>query len=365
MKPKRKRDLWTNLNRVGFLRNYFEKSKNRYPWWCQRARLYDVLRNLISAMENGFINSRASAISFQFLKAIFPFILSLATLIPYLPIDETVILNTISGVFTLEVSSIMMDMLNDFLTNPRVGLMSLSFIYLLIATSRCISTIIMTLNNSAQSVKKRPWLVTRLISLALAFILLILFVIVILLLSYQSIFVASFIDLSTLTGKFLNVIFEILRWGLLLLSSISIISLLYYYSPDAQDGKKVFKLISPGAFVAVFVIGIFVYLYKIYIANFGNFNYLYGSLGAVIIFMIILKNSSALLVFGYELNAAIGLAKRKLLAVDLVEDDNINYDGYGSRPKPIPQSELELENDELSNNQTKEEIENKNNNNQQ
>ncbi|MGI6718122.1 MAG: YihY/virulence factor BrkB family protein [Bacteroidales bacterium] len=338
-----RKDLWTNLNKIGFLNNYFEKAKNRYPWWCQRTRLYDVLKNLISAMQNGFLNSRASAIAFQFLKALFPFILSLATVLPYLPIDQAVVLDTISDIFTFEATQTIFNVLHDFLSKPRVGLMSISFIYLLIATSRCISTIIMTLNNSFQTFTKRPWLITRMISLVFAFSLLILFIIVILLLSYQSIFVTSFVDLSTKGGKFVNVILEILRWILLLLTSISIVSLLYYYSPG---GERVFKLVSPGAFVAVISIGVFVYLYKIYLANFSKFNYLYGSLGALIIFMIILNTSSIVLVFGFELNTAIGLARKKILSGEVKERNSTLR--YGSRNKPVPKIETQNKDNKLS-----------------
>lgn len=309
-------DLWSQLENSKFLRNYIQRAKHRYPRWCQGARYYDVLKNFVDGMHYGFLDSRASAIAFQFFIAIIPFVFALSTLIPYFSIDSEILRETFSSIFTFEAASYLIDIIDESFSHPRFGLTSISFLILIFFSSKGISTMMKSLNNSYQAVLDRPWWVMRIISLVFAVIILILLTIIVLILSHQTAYVKNFVDVTTFGGQVVVWLFRLVKLALILFFSIGVISFIYYYSPGGK--KKVFKLWSPGAFIAVIIIGLAAYIFRTYIVNFGNFNYFYGSLGAMIIFLVLLKTCAIALIIGFEINAAIWTAKHNLKSIKQV-----------------------------------------------
>ena len=76
-------------------------------------------------------------------------------------------------------------------------------------------------------------------------------------------------------------------------------ALLYWASPNARQG---FRWISPGAALAVIVWVIGSGLFALYVANFGHYNKVYGSIAGMIIFLIWLWLSNAAILLGAEFN---------------------------------------------------------------
>lgn len=67
----------------------------------------------------------------------------------------------------------------------------------------------------------------------------------------------------------------------------------------------------PGAIFAAIVWAIISGLFRLYVANFGNYNRVYGAVGAVIVLMLWLYMSSLVLLLGDQLNATVGEAMQK------------------------------------------------------
>ena len=80
------------------------------------------------------------------------------------------------------------------------------------------------------------------------------------------------------------------------------ISILFYFAPSK---KNKFKFISPGAIFATFLQVITVLGFTFYVNNFAQYNKLYGSIGTVIVVMLLIYISSLSLILGFELNASI------------------------------------------------------------
>jgi membrane protein len=95
-------------------------------------------------------------------------------------------------------------------------------------------------------------------------------------------------------------VWDIAKWPVLLLFVILMFTLLYWASPNAKRG---FRWISPGAVVAVVGWLAASGLFALYIANFGHYNKIYGSLAAVIIFLIWLWISNLAILLGAEFDA--------------------------------------------------------------
>jgi membrane protein len=96
---------------------------------------------------------------------------------------------------------------------------------------------------------------------------------------------------------------DIAKWPVLVLIAALIFGLLYYASPNVRHGT--FRSILPGGITAVVLWIAASALFALYVANFGSYNRTYGSLGAVIVFLLWLWITNLAILIGAELNAEI------------------------------------------------------------
>ena len=94
---------------------------------------------------------------------------------------------------------------------------------------------------------------------------------------------------------------NILKWPLLLFIVVLLVAVLYYATPNVKQPK--FHWISPGAILAIVVLGIGTLAFGIYAANFSNYERTYGSLAGVIVFLLWLWIANLALLFGAEFDA--------------------------------------------------------------
>ena len=98
-----------------------------------------------------------------------------------------------------------------------------------------------------------------------------------------------------------GLILEWIRWGMALFILMAALGLLYRFSPEAGPYHRR-RWITPGAFSVVLMwIGVSFGL-SYYLANFGSYNEVYGSIGAVIALLMWLYLSAYLVLLGAALN---------------------------------------------------------------
>jgi membrane protein len=104
-------------------------------------------------------------------------------------------------------------------------------------------------------------------------------------------------------GGTVTTVWDIAKWPVLVLIVASMLALLYYATPNVRHPK--FRFLTPGGIVAVALWIVVSAAFAAYVANFGSYNKTYGSLGAVIIFLVWLWLTNASILFGAELNAEV------------------------------------------------------------
>lgn len=113
--------------------------------------------------------------------------------------------------------------------------------------------------------------------------------------------------LATQAGKLLGVgsaavtIWDIAKWPVILLVVLTMLSILYWASPNVKHPR--YRWVSPGA-----ILGVVVWLlasagFALYVANFASYNKTYGALGGVIAFLVWLWISNIAILIGAEFNA--------------------------------------------------------------
>ncbi|MBL6669792.1 MAG: YihY/virulence factor BrkB family protein [Flavobacteriaceae bacterium] len=270
---------------------------------------YDLLEMYVIGIVKGTLSSRAGSISFSFFMALFPFLLFVLNLIPFIdsiiPIqnfDETV-LSYMELFIPKETQGFFSDIFNDIRNKPRGGLLSSVFLLSVILTANGVSSIFVGFEVSYHVKLERnlfrQYIYALAVSVLLAFLLLMAFVIF---------FYFEFYILQNLNNLIPNEINWIrISQGLFFsfLTYISV-SILYYFG--TIEGRKT-RFFSPGALMTTLLFLITTYGFGIYIDNFSTYNQLYGSIGALLIFLLYIWINATILLLGFELNATLSRLK--------------------------------------------------------
>ncbi|MCX4245398.1 YihY/virulence factor BrkB family protein [Paraliomyxa miuraensis] len=91
------------------------------------------------------------------------------------------------------------------------------------------------------------------------------------------------------------------RWPLLLLVMLSFTAVVYVIAPNRKPLR--WRWITPGSVLATAGLLVASGSFSLYVSNFGSYNEIYGSIGAVAVFMLWLYIASFVVLVGAELNA--------------------------------------------------------------
>ena len=269
--------------------------------------MYELLELYVVGIIKGALTARAGSISFSFFMALFPFLLFVLNLIPFIPtvfsIDnfDLVLLDFIETLLPSESHGFFNDIFKDIQSKPRGGLLSSVFLLSIFLSANGVNSIFSSFEVSYHVKELRnifkQYLYALGVSVLLAFLLLVA--------------VISFIYFELAFKDLLPETLDWVLWGqyvfFILLAYFSI-SILYYFG--TIEGKLT-RFFSPGALMTLLLFICSTYLFGIYIDRFSNYNQLYGSIGALLIFMLYSWINSIVLLLGFELNATIGRLKQE------------------------------------------------------
>lgn len=289
---------------VRFIR---QKSKQIILPGFRGIPLYDVVLFFWGQIKTTGITERASAVAFNLVMAIPPTIIFLFTLIPFLPISrqfEFELYQLIRDVVPGEKdNAILIKFLQDFINNPRNGLLSLGFILSAFFSSNAMMGIMRTFDQNYIGFRKRSEFRIRVVALKLTFVVLILFSVFILLLIAQGA-VLKWIGIKSAA---LRIFIDNFRWIIIIFLFFMTISYIYRHAPAVH---KKWRMINPGSIIATFLMLFFTLLFSWYVTNFGNYNKLYGSIGTILFIMLLIYFNSLVLLIGFELNVSITSLKK-------------------------------------------------------
>ena len=263
--------------------------------------LYDLLNLYLRGIVKGALTSRAASIAYSFFMALFPFLLFVLNLIPFVPsffdIDQFdgVLLEFIETLLPADTHVFFTGIFQDIQSKPRGGLLSSVFVLSIFLSANGVNAIFSGFEGSYHVKVLRnifkQYLYAVGVSVLLAFFLLVA--------------VIAFVYFKVTFSQLLPENMTAVLWGqnlfFILLAYFSI-SVLYYFG--TADGK-ITRFFSPGALMTLLLFIGSTYLFGIYIDRFSTYNQLYGSIGALLIFMLYTWINAVLLLLGFELNATI------------------------------------------------------------
>lgn len=266
--------------------------------------VYDVALFFWRSIVDGSITTRASAIAFSFFIAFFPFVIFLFTLIPYIPIDnfQNELFLIIKQVVPESIFSTIEETLMDIIMRPRGDLLSLGFFMALIFSTNGLASMMSAFDATIHSIYRRSWVSQRLAAIILLFILSVLLTIAIALLTSGQTFINYLQEHNILRDSFTIYLLTFGKWVITLALFFFAYSFLYYMAPAK---KTKWRFISAGGTLSTLLSIITIAGFTYYINNFSQYNKLYGSIGTLLIILLLMYVMSLILLIGFELNASI------------------------------------------------------------
>jgi len=268
--------------------------------------LYDVIVFFFSQVRRVGLNQRAESVAFNFLMAIPAATIFLCTLIPYMPVSkqitEELLLLTRDIFRSGDTYEFAKKFLTDFLMTPRSGLLSIGFLLAVYYASNSMIGIMYSFNKSLISAKQKNFLRMRWTAVKLTTVLIMLLIGTVVLLITQGKLANMLFEWLDIKNKVLIFLILSVRWiviGALFFYSVAIT---YKYAPAVH---KRWRLSSPGAIFATFLIVVTNFLFAFWVNHFSTYNEVYGSIGTILIIMLLIYINSLLLLIGYELNVSI------------------------------------------------------------
>jgi membrane protein len=300
------------------------KSKSVFLPGFQGLPLYDVIVFFKNHVQKVGLNDRARSIAFSFLMAIPAAMIFLCTLIPYLPVSKklTSQLLLLTKEITPNQNTYMLvsNFLNDFLTKPRGGLLSVGLIVALYYASNAMIGLMRSFNKSLPAHSPRNFIENRWIAIYLTLVMIFLLIGCTVILVTQNellrlLFRAFHIHKNSMKG-----IIKGLRWIVIIPLFYLTIAYIYRHAPTVQ---KKWKLISPGTTLATTLMILLTFLFSFWVNNFGTYNKVYGSIGTILILMIVIYFNALILLIGFELNVSIHSLQEKAKQRKLLEGNGL------------------------------------------
>lgn len=303
------------LNSKPFLSLIEWSKKTSFPGF-DRVPLYYVVSFFLRAMQKEAITMRASSLAFNYLMAIFPAIIFLFTLIPYIPIEnfQDEIFKLLQEVLPYNAFEATRSTIEDILKQQRGGLLSLGFVLSLYYSTNGIIAMMTAFNNSYSSTETRSEWQKRLIALVMFTILSTMVLAAVSLIIFGGTVINMLIKYGWLKGSLTVTLIQIGVWLIIILLFFFAYSFLYYYGPSK---RMKYRFISAGSTLATLLTIISSIGFAYFVNNFGQYNKLYGSIGTLMVVMLWLYITSLVLLIGFELNASISRARDSYENIDL------------------------------------------------
>ena len=271
--------------------------------------LFDVVRFLFLQFQKTGLSERAASIAFNLLVALPPAIIFLFTLVPFLPISRQFVEELFDLIRDVIPSgkdnTVLITFLDDFLRNPRNGLLSFGFILALFYSSNAVMGIMRSFDRNYAGFRKRGIIHSRMTALKITLILFLVVITSVGLLIVQD----SVLRWLGIENIIIVEFIKIVRWIVVIMLFFFTISFFYRYAPAVH---KRWKHVNAGSILATFLMISFTFLFSIYVNNFSNYNKLYGSIGTILILMLLIYFNSYVLLIGFELNVSINALKREV-----------------------------------------------------
>lgn len=274
--------------------------------------IYTVATFFFKEIGKETLVNKASSLAYNFMLAIFPAIIFLFTLIPYIPKRigfQEQLMSLLALILPHNAYFAFESTINEIVNIQNGNLLSIGFILSLFFATNGVHKLMIAFNKSSLIVETRTWLKQRLVAIILTIIISFSVIVCIAAMAISEILLNYIEEELHYTGNLTSYVIQLTSWTLLGTLYFITVSILYRYGP--AHAKK-WKFFSAGSWLATILAFLTIWGFSYYINHFNSYNKLYGSIGTLIVMMIWLYLNSLILLVGFELNASVDLSKRSV-----------------------------------------------------
>lgn len=278
--------------------------------WLHGLSFYELLDLYFVGIVEGAISYRAAAIAWSFFMALFPFMLFILNLIPYIPIKgfQEDFLSFVQQSVPPTTYDAIYKIINDILHNSHSGLLSTGFLMAILLMTNGVNAILGGFESShhVHITLKRKFFRQYFVALALSIMLSLLLIITV-----AAIVIFEVIIQKTKIQDVLSdniPLIESGRYIFVILMILMSTSLLFRFGIRNEKNRA---FISIGSVFTTVLIIISSYFFGIWVVKFSKYNELYGSIGTLLVVMFYIWINCMILLLGFDLNASINHIKRE------------------------------------------------------
>ncbi len=268
----------------------------------QGLPLHRVLVRTVKEFLDDEMSTYASALAYQMLFSLFPFLLFLIALIGFLHLPDFFSWLRLQSELVLPPQALeQVNPVIDQLQQSKGGLLSVGIVIALWTASAGVRLMMSAMNAAYDVPEGRP--VWKRIPLSIFYTVglagMLLAAAALMVLGPQ---VMEWIAAQVGMQEFIVTVWTIVRWPAIIFLLMVAVALMYYVMPDV---KQKFRFITPGSVLAVVVWIVASLGFAYYVKTFADYNAMYGSIGAIIVLLLYFYISAAVLLLGAEMNAVI------------------------------------------------------------
>ena len=255
------------------------------------------------------LNVYAAQSSFFIVISAIPLIMLLVTLVRFIsPVSQADLMNAILELVPNSLNSYVVTLVDELYNNSSTAIISISALAILWSASKGTYALELGINQIYRTPKRRRFIVRRIwaVIYTAAFIVIVLLTLVLLVFGNRIQLILE--NIFPLLGKITALIIN-------LRSIFSVIILTFFFAllyKALSHQKLKYKAQLPGAAFSSLGWILFSFFYSIYIDNFSNYSYVYGSLTALILLCLWIYVCMNIILIGAEINSWLNSEKDHL-----------------------------------------------------
>ncbi|HHG86017.1 MAG TPA: YihY/virulence factor BrkB family protein [Bacteroidetes bacterium] len=274
------------------------------------AGLFDVAKFFFKAMTDKRFTLAGMAMSFRFFFAVFPALILIFTLIPFIPVDNLheKVMTFLGSIVPGDSLGFMSRILDEFFEKPSASVIYINISLLLFSSLGGIKVMMRAFSKNNDLFRDRNFFRHNFVALLIMLALLLLFLVMLGLLIAGEVGTQYLVTENLMEKGLVTTLFRLFYWLILFVAVEIAVSILYYLGPATTIRWKFF---SPGSLVGGILILLAINGFRLFFVQFADYNKIYGSLGAIMVLQVWFYWISIVLLIGFELNAAIAAAKNR------------------------------------------------------
>lgn len=262
------------------------------------SEIYLILKGFTNQLKKDHVNAFSAQAAFFLIMSFMPFLSILLTLIKYLPISQEMLYDTILDLIPVAFEPLVSGILNELFVQSSSTVLSLSIVLAIWSASKSVLAIVRGLYSVYHVEDNRNYFVLRFISAIYTVIFVTAIVLTLLLLVFSNQIYDALKKDYPMAADFLSIF---INQKLILSLCLLILFFILVYKLVKIKGSNICTLIPGAIFSAISWIATS-YAFSLYIDNYGNFSYTYGSLAIIALFMLWIYICMYILFIGAEIN---------------------------------------------------------------